>query len=977
MILIRRVLFFIVVSLFLVTFVNAEFTGTMYPDGGTEKNLLYKSIGFAKTWTDSVGKNYIGHLGDDFLGDVGTSIFAIADGVVNVVYDWPACPRSQSHGWGGVIIIRNEVNNPYFFISKNSIVTKGTQEKPKVVYTQYSHIKNILVNVGDKVKKGQKIAEIAYVCNYVEHLHFEIKDQYAIDNEIHNGVGKGYSGVDNYAPHHYSPSIFIENNKDLIIEDELPQKTIESQQSFFQKLSSFFTSLFTQDETEYTLGNKIEEKKKEDVIYIDAEIMNKNQDIYAEPGSVVEVVVQTKNTGSSVWQQKNMSINVAGGEYKNSIYKHESWITNLRTTLLDQTSVDAGQEGNFTFNIVIPDDMGDYQFQAMIVRQQGYSFTWVGHDMFTIQLHVGKEKPLDEEDVVIEKQKFTQDLGEKVKQGIKGIKETTEHIVDDIVKQIKKVPMYFGGGGGSSSDTDEVTDTDTIESDDIVDTIVTSTPDILILYPTSTPYITTATSTIIFGSYNDDVQHVWVNGAIGDDMVYDNENKLWYFTTDLDIATNTFSFVGWNDDFSTSSSAYEMSIIREEEIEEKEIMLPELSVTTPSTTSWTVTSTDFIFSGIFNSSTNNILVNSTTTVDLDMNTSTFLWTLLVTVSSTTSTYDFVAIDDMDNQSATTSIIIILEEEILDEEGPKMTMLSATMTDVGVTWSYMATDTLSDVVSYGISFSVAPDSSYNENFCGGDTVWYETDDIAALVVVDDFYTLFDISPCILFTTTTSDTQLDIMVDSAHELLVFDMDVSAIDSVGNKGSAVREQFEWGITVVDDAVEGSVVISEIAWMGTEASFNDEWFELCNIDEQVIDMSNWYISWGNNTTTISNLSLDPNDCVVFERTDQTTISDYDYSYIYTGGFDNTGEHIILYSSLDTIMDEVDASDGWFAGENDTKDTMIRINPNISGNMSDNWCSFSSCSEASMHGTQYGVDADGNNISGSVGNWEVSYNAY
>ncbi len=714
------------------------------------------------------------------------------------------------------------------------------------------------------------------------------------------------------------------------------------------------------------LGEKIEEEKN--TVYVDAEVMNKIQDIYAQPGDVVELVVQAQNIGSSAWQQKDMSINVAGGEYKNKQYRHESWLTGLRTTQLDQVSVGVGQEGSFSFQIVMPDEIGEYEFQAMIVAQQGYSFTWVGNDMFTATLHVGEEEPDDiVEQMLVEDKNFVGDVGEKVKQGIKGIKESADDLVKDIVEQIKKVPTYFGGGGGSSTPAP-------VESEVIEDT---TSPEILILYPTSTPYTTSATSTIIFGSYNDDTQHVWVNGAMGDDMAYDNENKLWYFMTDLDIATNTFSFVGWDDDFSHSTDVQEMIIIREEEIVEEEIVLPEMSVMTPSTTPWTVTSTEFVFSGTFNSSTENILVNSTTTLDLNMNTSTYIWSLPVTVSSTTSTYDFVATNGLDNMSATTSISIILEGKIIDEEGPEMTALSATTTDIGVRWTYMATDTLSNVEEYDIAFSVAPDSSYNDTICSGEDVWYETDDIAVLASIDDFYALFDYSDCILFTTTTSDMSLDIVLDDAHESLVFDMSVSATDSEGNTGSALDTEYEWSIGASSIAVEGSIIISEIAWMGTTFSANDEWFEICNMDSVDIDMTDWRLVWDDKEYIFDNGVLSAEMCDIFERTDQTTIDDYNFSYIYTGAMGNIGEHLILYSSLGNIMDEVDASAGWQAGDNETKDTMIRIDPIISGNTSDNWCTFSSCPEASMRGTQSGVDAEGNDILGSVGNWEVSYGAY
>ena len=38
-------------------------------------------------------------------------------------------------------------------------------------------------------------------------------------------------------------------------------------------------------------------------------------------------------------------------------------------------------------------------------------------------------------------------------------------------------------------------------------------------------------------------------------------------------------------------------------------------------------------------------------------------------------------------------------------------------------------------------------------------------------------------------------------------------------------------------------TVVFSEIAWMGTVASANDEWVELSNVTDQPIDLTGWQI--------------------------------------------------------------------------------------------------------------------------------------
>ncbi|MHA1482573.1 MAG: Lcl domain-containing protein [Candidatus Heimdallarchaeaceae archaeon] len=156
--------------------------------------------------------------------------------------------------------------------------------------------------------------------------------------------------------------------------------------------------------------------------------------------------------------------------------------------------------------------------------------------------------------------------------------------------------------------------------------------------------------------------------------------------------------------------------------------------------------------------------------------------------------------------------------------------------------------------------------------------------------------------------------------------------------------------------------VVINEIAWMGTEADSTDEWIELYNNTSQEIDLNNWAIAWGEGTSTNS-IDLTSNISAygfyLLERTASTTISDIEENQIYTGALNNDGENIKLIDSSSNLIDEFDCSSGWFAGDNDTKQTMERISPSTSGNNSNNWANNNTQ-------TINGLDADNNPILGT-----------
>ena len=124
----------------------------------------------------------------------------------------------------------------------------------------------------------------------------------------------------------------------------------------------------------------------------------------------------------------------------------------------------------------------------------------------------------------------------------------------------------------------------------------------------------------------------------------------------------------------------------------------------------------------------------------------------------------------------------------------------------------------------------------------------------------------------------------------------------------------------------VTGAVVINEIAWMGTENSSSDEWIELYNTDNQQVDLSGWILEAADSAPII-NLrgSIPANGYFLLERTDDQTVSNIAADQIYTGALGNTGEYLKLKDNDGNIINEIDCSEEWLAGNNSTKQTIER----------------------------------------------------
>lgn len=154
--------------------------------------------------------------------------------------------------------------------------------------------------------------------------------------------------------------------------------------------------------------------------------------------------------------------------------------------------------------------------------------------------------------------------------------------------------------------------------------------------------------------------------------------------------------------------------------------------------------------------------------------------------------------------------------------------------------------------------------------------------------------------------------------------------------------------------------VVINEIAWMGTQASYTDEWMELYNNTDSAINLSGWSLASTDGTPSIALSGTIPgHGYFLLERTSDQTVSDIPADKIYTGALEDNGEHLQLKDPTGQVIDEVDCSSKWFAGSATTRATMERLHPLLHGSHASSWGTNNGV-------TRNGLDAGSNPINGT-----------
>lgn len=178
-----------------------------------------------------------------------------------------------------------------------------------------------------------------------------------------------------------------------------------------------------------------------------------------------------------------------------------------------------------------------------------------------------------------------------------------------------------------------------------------------------------------------------------------------------------------------------------------------------------------------------------------------------------------------------------------------------------------------------------------------------------------------------------------------------------------------FVMGVLLLISALSWSqtIVINEVAWVGTAASHYDEWIELYNPSEEAVDLTGWTLTFGKVRIDLGagvETLLEPGGYFLLERTDDETVSDIDANLIYTGALTNDGMLIELLDPTGKVVDTANAGQetGWAGGSDKSGDlpyaTMERVDP-LTGDTPDNW--------RSNEGTlTCGHDVEGNTLNGT-----------
>ncbi|MBI2023670.1 lamin tail domain-containing protein [Candidatus Giovannonibacteria bacterium] len=155
-------------------------------------------------------------------------------------------------------------------------------------------------------------------------------------------------------------------------------------------------------------------------------------------------------------------------------------------------------------------------------------------------------------------------------------------------------------------------------------------------------------------------------------------------------------------------------------------------------------------------------------------------------------------------------------------------------------------------------------------------------------------------------------------------------------------------------------AVVFNEIAWAGTKANSADEWIELYNNTASTVDLTGWKIKKDNEDWIIFTTSTIPAaGYYLLERTDDSAVNSTSADQIFTGAMNNSGEKLELYNNSGILIDSIDASSGWPAGQaSPNYISMERIN-SASTTISTNWASNNRIA-------RNGFDADNNAINGT-----------
>lgn len=968
----------IAVVLFLtVTPVSSKSYPVGYPTSPDGLNDWPISLNLGASWYNTARQKWHrGHMGIDLVEAEGTRIYIAANGTIDKVLYWPKChgyskvcvngecvlKPDDNHGWGPTVVIRHEYPAGYNTDGTYLSATPA-EDNPTVVYTQYGHLDSVdHLEAGQEVEKGEYLGKIGQICGWIPHLHFEIKDTEAVERDrvTTAGAGFGYSGTDGHAPNRYIPQEFIAANQFQIVPESSKSKNTYS---VFLQIKGLLGSAFDIVNLSRAAGDiqtreqvDVETSEEPEPAVYDANIVSGDTvEIEADIEEAL-LVVQAVNTGNTMWKKEDVSLNVVGGRTANDAYRHETWLTDLRPTRLDQTEVPPGGVATFTTLIQVPLDTSEVTFRSQIVRQEGGSFLQVGSSISSVLIRritdestIQPEQTTDEE--TPDDTSFFEQVESVVKDVVEDVVDSTTEVFEEVGEAVRSVFIWRGGGDGDDSESEEV---DAAEEEIPLDVSIS------INSPTTSLYYVTTSSVSISGTFGTDVESLSVSTTASGTLVVATSTWSWDGIVDAGTTTIRFYAYGGEDVAQTELVVQYVPVYT----------LDSPVITVPTTSSiWYTNATRTIISGTVDSRVTRVLLSfETTTISVHVSSST--WHMSV-IHPESQTYILHSEDEWGNSSETSTFTIVT-----DFVSPEIVTSSFILSSSSLRYTLVATDTTSGVERVNLQMRLA--SVGEVGACEAST--------STVALVEELAS----STCSWYTVSEETLYLP---DAMHEASLI-VRYRPYDVAGNIGDWEYKAVMYQENLVEEIfTPGAVVFSQIAWMGTAASANDEWIELYNQSGLDINMYGWKITWGTYTSSTDTyaheivfdippeipievfptddegvplLPLPAQSFVTFERTSESTIDSQITGVIYTGALANDGEYLQLWNASGVLIDRVDMSGGWSAGDNSTKESMVRVDSSIDGSSAYNWCTFLSCPIDSLVGVAEQFDADGNLINGS-----------
>lgn len=433
------------------------------------------------------------HQGIDYFCNIGDPIYAPADGI--------AMSSSQDlnslYSFGNFVFIDHENGFATLFAHLDK-----TNTNLKNYPSNLRNNRNF--SEWTEIKKGDYLGDCGMTGTTNSHLHFESTNGfYAIDR------------FDSYDI--YSTSIFYPFNSSYNLMGE----------------KNIWSLNYLNIDSENKTVNNYSTPVKEDINLKNykIEFLNNNQNLVVTKNSEVEIKVKIKNLAENLEAEKT-SFNVIGGIEKNKIFKHNSWITDLRPSLLN-ININKNEEKEFSFLINTPNELGQFIFEFVVVENN----TWKKIDSgqsFKINFQIIED---DNEKKIVEDYLEKDEEKNVDKNILIKIKDDFLKKTEEVLENIKNFFVLGGGNSNSSIDDQNLTNDEDDEENNSEELDYSFSLD----FPTSSFYVTNTANIFLSGSKSSNLEKIFINSSSQEIYFTSSTWKKEIFLNQGDNLFNIFS----------------------------------------------------------------------------------------------------------------------------------------------------------------------------------------------------------------------------------------------------------------------------------------------------------------------------------------------------------------------------------------------------------------------------------------------------